>query len=127
MSKLPLMSERVSILQAQSLFRSLYLPEDALLTCLLPYICNTRGSQWYALSRTSLWKTVLSTNEEPDIRSFKAAKQRFLQQNLEIRQRYQKPKLISNCHRSISLWILLFGYQGLVLSKTSIFAGALAG
>ncbi|ORE09469.1 hypothetical protein BCV72DRAFT_319502 [Rhizopus microsporus var. microsporus] len=32
------------------LFRSLYLPEDALLACLLPYIRNTRGSQWYALS-----------------------------------------------------------------------------
>ncbi|ORE02515.1 hypothetical protein BCV72DRAFT_215119, partial [Rhizopus microsporus var. microsporus] len=57
-SKLPLMSERVSILQAQFLFRSLYLPEDALLACLLPYIRNTKGSQWYALSRTALWKTV---------------------------------------------------------------------
>ncbi|PHZ11402.1 uncharacterized protein RHIMIDRAFT_244597 [Rhizopus microsporus ATCC 52813] len=41
-SRLPLMSERVSILQAQFLFHSLYLPEDALLTCLLPYIRNTR-------------------------------------------------------------------------------------
>jgi hypothetical protein len=56
MSKLPLMSERVSILQAQFLFRSLYLPEDTLLTCLLPYIRNSKGSQWYALSRTSLWE-----------------------------------------------------------------------
>ncbi|KAG1139476.1 hypothetical protein G6F38_009802 [Rhizopus arrhizus] len=45
MSKLPLLSERVSILQAQFLFRSLYLPEDALLACLLPYIRSTRGSQ----------------------------------------------------------------------------------
>ncbi|ORE01276.1 hypothetical protein BCV72DRAFT_217610, partial [Rhizopus microsporus var. microsporus] len=54
MPKLPIVSERVSILQAQFLFRSLDLPEDALLVCLLPYICNTRGSQWYALSHTSL-------------------------------------------------------------------------
>ncbi|KAG1488529.1 hypothetical protein G6F47_013584 [Rhizopus delemar] len=38
MSKLPLMSERVSILQAQFLLRSLYLPEDALLHRLLPYV-----------------------------------------------------------------------------------------
>ncbi|CEG76305.1 hypothetical protein RMATCC62417_11220 [Rhizopus microsporus] len=45
MFKLPLMSERVSILQTQFLFRSLYLPEDALLACLLPDIRNTRGSQ----------------------------------------------------------------------------------
>ncbi|KAL4210254.1 hypothetical protein AB4K20DRAFT_1968358 [Rhizopus microsporus] len=36
--------------KTQFLFRSLYLPEDALLACLLPYIRNTRGSQWYALS-----------------------------------------------------------------------------
>ncbi|KAL4209363.1 hypothetical protein AB4K20DRAFT_1969939 [Rhizopus microsporus] len=43
-SKLPLMSERVSILQAQFLSHSLYLPEDALITCLLPYICITEKS-----------------------------------------------------------------------------------
>ncbi|ORE04824.1 hypothetical protein BCV72DRAFT_306938 [Rhizopus microsporus var. microsporus] len=43
--------------------------KDALIACLLPYIRNTRESQWYALSRTSLWKTVLSTTEEPDTRS----------------------------------------------------------
>ncbi|KAG0885188.1 hypothetical protein G6F15_004451 [Rhizopus arrhizus] len=103
MSKLPLLSERVSILQAQFLFRSLYLPEDALLACLLPYIRSTRGSQWYALSRTPLWKTVLSTTDEPDTRSFKTAKRRFLQQNLEIRQRCRNSKLLSNCRRSISL------------------------
>ncbi|KAL4209705.1 hypothetical protein AB4K20DRAFT_1977725 [Rhizopus microsporus] len=47
MSKLPLMSERFP-------FRSLYLPEDALLACLLPYIRNTRVSQWYALSHSKL-------------------------------------------------------------------------
>ncbi|CEG79965.1 hypothetical protein RMATCC62417_14367 [Rhizopus microsporus] len=56
MPKLPLMPERASILQVQFFFRSLYLPEDALLACLLPYICSTRGSQWHTLSRTSLLK-----------------------------------------------------------------------
>ncbi|ORE04530.1 hypothetical protein BCV72DRAFT_312765 [Rhizopus microsporus var. microsporus] len=98
MSKLSLMLERTSILQAQFLFRSLFLPEDALLTCLLPYIRNTRGSQWYALS-------------QPDTRSLKAAKRRFLQQNLEIRQRCRNSKLLSSCRRSISLdpilWLLM--------------------
>ncbi|KAG1169845.1 hypothetical protein G6F70_008094 [Rhizopus microsporus] len=103
MSRLPLISERVGILQTQFLFRSLYLPEDALLACLLPCIRNIRGSQWYALSRAPLWKTLLSTTKEPDIRSLKAAKRRFLQQNLEIRQRCRDSKLLSNCRRSISL------------------------
>ncbi|KAG1510717.1 hypothetical protein G6F53_006471 [Rhizopus delemar] len=78
MSKLPLMSERVSILQAQFLFRSLYLPEDALLHRLLPYVQCAKGHQWYLLSRTSLWKMALSTTDEPDTRSFKAAKRGFL-------------------------------------------------
>ncbi|PHZ13715.1 uncharacterized protein RHIMIDRAFT_236769 [Rhizopus microsporus ATCC 52813] len=100
MSKLPLVPERVSILQTQFLFRSLYLPEDALLACRLPYIRNTRGNQWYALSHTSLWKTMLSTTEEPDTRSLKAAKWRFLQRDIEIRQRCQNSKLLSSCQRS---------------------------
>ncbi|KAG1138667.1 hypothetical protein G6F37_009849 [Rhizopus arrhizus] len=103
MSRLPLLSERVSILQAQFLFRSLYLPEDSLLACLLSYIRSTTGSQWYALSRTPFRKTVLSTTDEPDTRSFKVAKRRFLQQNLEIRQRCRNSKLLFNCRRSISL------------------------
>ncbi|ORE07521.1 hypothetical protein BCV72DRAFT_326374 [Rhizopus microsporus var. microsporus] len=86
--------------QSHFLFRSLYLPEDALLACPLPYIRNTRGSQWYALSCTSLWKTVLSTTEEPNTRSLKAAKRHFLQQNLETRQQCQNFKLLSSCQRS---------------------------
>ncbi|KAG1453668.1 hypothetical protein G6F46_008896 [Rhizopus delemar] len=97
------MSERVSILQAQFLFRSLYLPEDALLHRLLPYIQCTKGHQWYLLSRTSLWKMALSTTDEPDTRSFKAAKRRFPQQNLEIRQQHRTSKQLSHYRRSISI------------------------
>ncbi|ORE11537.1 hypothetical protein BCV72DRAFT_324440 [Rhizopus microsporus var. microsporus] len=41
--------------------------------------------------------------KEPDTRSLKAAKRRFLQQNLEIRQRCRNSKLLSSCRRSISL------------------------
>ncbi|KAG1638458.1 hypothetical protein G6F44_008811 [Rhizopus delemar] len=83
MSKLPLMSER--------------------LHRLLPYVQCTKGHQWYLLSRTSLWKTALSTTDEPDTRSFKAAKRRFLQQNLEIRQQCRTSKQLSHCCRSISI------------------------
>ncbi|KAL4212171.1 hypothetical protein AB4K20DRAFT_1411778 [Rhizopus microsporus] len=50
-----------------------------------------------SLSRTLLWKSLLSTTEEPDTRSLKAAKRRFLQQNLEICQRCRNSKLLSNC------------------------------
>jgi hypothetical protein len=45
LSRLPFMSERVSILQVKFLFHSLYIPEDMLLSRLLPYIQFTRGHQ----------------------------------------------------------------------------------
>jgi hypothetical protein len=45
LAKLPLMKERVHILQAQFLFRSLHLPSDALLCRLLPHIRYTRWHQ----------------------------------------------------------------------------------
>ncbi|KAL4215108.1 hypothetical protein AB4K20DRAFT_1872168 [Rhizopus microsporus] len=48
-----------------------------------------------SLSHTSLCKTVLSTTEDPDARSFKAAKRCLLLQNLEIRQRCRNSKLPS--------------------------------
>ncbi|EIE75313.1 hypothetical protein G6F46_003108 [Rhizopus delemar] len=66
-------------------------------------IYGARGHQWYLLSRTSLWKTALSTTDEPDTRSFKAAKRRFLQQNLEICQQCRISKQLSHCRQSISM------------------------
>ncbi|KAG1167700.1 hypothetical protein G6F36_012458 [Rhizopus arrhizus] len=39
----------------------------------------------------------------PDTRSFKTAKRRFLQQNLEIRQQCRTSKQLSHCRRSISI------------------------
>ncbi|KAG1501746.1 hypothetical protein G6F52_012433 [Rhizopus delemar] len=45
----------------------------------------------------------LSTTDEPDTRSFKAAKRRFLQQNLEIRQHFRTSNQLSHCRRSISI------------------------
>ncbi|KAG1459613.1 hypothetical protein G6F46_001417 [Rhizopus delemar] len=56
LAKLPTMRERVAILQAQFLFRSLSLPEDTLLYRLMPHIQYTRGHQWYKLSKIALWK-----------------------------------------------------------------------
>ncbi|ORE09839.1 hypothetical protein BCV72DRAFT_317321 [Rhizopus microsporus var. microsporus] len=48
-------------------------------------------------------------SSEPDTRSLKAAKRRFLQQNLEIHQRCRNSKLLSSCRRSTSvdpiLWL----------------------
>jgi hypothetical protein len=49
LAKLPTMKERVAILKAQFLFRSLSLPENTLLYRLMPHIQYTRGHQWYRL------------------------------------------------------------------------------
>ncbi|ORE13630.1 hypothetical protein BCV71DRAFT_251714 [Rhizopus microsporus] len=57
-----------------------------------------------SLSHTSLCKTVLSTTEDPDARSFKAAKRCLLLQNLEIRQRCRNSKL-PRCIRWRLCWL----------------------
>ncbi|KAG1608378.1 hypothetical protein G6F46_011591 [Rhizopus delemar] len=66
LAKLPLMADRVHILQAQFLYRSLRLPDDALLCRLLPHIRHIRGHQWFLLSKTPLWQSLPSTGEELD-------------------------------------------------------------
>ncbi|EIE86863.1 hypothetical protein RO3G_11574 [Rhizopus delemar RA 99-880] len=103
LAKLPLMADRVHILQAQFLYRSLHLPDDALLCRLIPHIRHIRGHQWFLLSKTSLWQSLPSTGEELDKHMFKTAKKRFLQQSLEKLQQSGHYKLISSCRRSVSL------------------------
>ncbi|KAG1497751.1 hypothetical protein G6F46_003661 [Rhizopus delemar] len=83
LAKLPTMRERVAILQAQFLFRSLSLPEDTLLYRLMPHIQYTRGHQWYKLSKTALWKLMPPTIADLDTRGFRAIKKKFLHSNLE--------------------------------------------
>ncbi|KAG1379486.1 hypothetical protein G6F61_004903 [Rhizopus arrhizus] len=53
--------------------------------------------------KASLWKMVASTTDDLDIRVFKATKQHFLQQNLNKYQQNRNFKLLSSCHRSVSL------------------------
>ncbi|KAG1000857.1 hypothetical protein G6F27_013421 [Rhizopus arrhizus] len=83
LAKLPTMKERIAILQAQFLFRSLSLPEDTLLYLLMPHIQYTRGHQWYRLSKTALWRLMPPTIADLDARGFRAIKKNFLHSNLE--------------------------------------------
>lgn len=56
LTKLPTMQVRTYTLQAQFLLRSLTLPDDALLACLLPHIHRLDShSCWYRLSKSPLW------------------------------------------------------------------------
>lgn len=50
---------------------SLHLPKDALVPCLLPSICSTRGHRRYILFHPLLWKMISLTTNNSDIRLFK--------------------------------------------------------
>ncbi|KAG1150594.1 hypothetical protein G6F37_001702 [Rhizopus arrhizus] len=86
----------------------LYIPEDTLLSRLLPSIQCTRGHQWYLLSRATLWKMASSIIEELDTRILKSTKRQFLQQNLNRRQQNRNFKLISSCRRSVSIDLIMW-------------------
>ncbi|KAG1052342.1 hypothetical protein G6F43_005515 [Rhizopus delemar] len=105
-------AHRVHILQAQFLYRSLRLPDDALLCRLLPHIRHIRGHQWFLLFKAPLWQILPSTGEELDKHMFKTVKKRFLQQSLEKHQQSRHYKLLSSCRRSVSLdpilWLPMF-------------------
>ncbi|KAI9474297.1 MAG: hypothetical protein EXX96DRAFT_621933 [Benjaminiella poitrasii] len=60
----PSMRERIAVLQAQFLCRSLYLSQDTLLSMLLPFLqASSSISQWYKLIKSPLWSTC--NNLEP--------------------------------------------------------------
>ncbi|KAG1548195.1 hypothetical protein G6F49_009974 [Rhizopus delemar] len=103
LSRLPTMKERLNILQAQFLFRSFTLPEDALLTKLMPHIQNDRHQQWYKLSKSSLWKIMPPPVEELSLKAFKAIKKQFLQQSLDYQKQCKNSKLLSCCRPTVSL------------------------
>ncbi|ORE19887.1 hypothetical protein BCV71DRAFT_242540 [Rhizopus microsporus] len=54
LANLPAMIKRVNILQAQFLFRFLYVPDNSLLGYLLPSIQRSRVCQWHTLSKKTL-------------------------------------------------------------------------
>ncbi|CEG84184.1 hypothetical protein RMATCC62417_18027 [Rhizopus microsporus] len=69
LTNLPNMKDRISILQAQFLFRASFLQDDALLTKLLSYIQSQRISKWSQLSKSSLWTSI--SNEHLETMSHK--------------------------------------------------------
>jgi hypothetical protein len=103
LSLLPTMKERINILQAQLLFRSFSLPEDALLTKLIPQIQHDRHQQWYKLSKSSLWKSIPPSVKELNIKVFRTIRKQYLQQGLEYQKRHKNSKLLSCCRSTISL------------------------
>ncbi|EIE81601.1 hypothetical protein RO3G_06306 [Rhizopus delemar RA 99-880] len=109
LAKLPTMRERVAILQAQFLFRSLSLPEDTLLYCLMPHMQYTRGHQGYKLSKTALWRLMPPTITDLDTRGFRTIKKKLVHSNLEKQIQGKNSRLLSSCRPTITfdpiLWL----------------------
>ncbi|KAI9478643.1 MAG: hypothetical protein EXX96DRAFT_571720, partial [Benjaminiella poitrasii] len=61
------MHERIAILQAQFLYHSLHLPQDTLLSKLLPFLQTSSSiSQWYKLTKSPLWRTFAPSTDTMD-------------------------------------------------------------
>ncbi|KAG1539847.1 hypothetical protein G6F47_007244 [Rhizopus delemar] len=104
LTKLPTMQERTYILQAQFLLRSLTLPDDTLLTCLLPHIRRSDShSCWYKLSKSPLWAQCLPQPEQLDKRTLKKIQLQFRQDNLNQARSSRNSILLSQCRPTISL------------------------
>ncbi|CEG74667.1 hypothetical protein RMATCC62417_09838 [Rhizopus microsporus] len=97
LTNLPNTKDRISILQAQFLFKASFLPVDALLTKLLPYIQSQRISKWFQLSKSSLWTSI--SNERLDTTSHNnfIRKRQFLIDSHRSKLREKSSKLLSHC------------------------------
>jgi hypothetical protein len=123
LDKLPTMKERIAILQAQFLFRSLSLPEDTLLYLLMPHIQYTSGHQWYRLSKTALWRLMPPTIADLDARGFRTIEKKFLHSNLEKQIQSKNSKLLSSCRPTITLDPIL--WLPMTHEEVDVYAGAL--
>lgn len=108
LANLPTMNERVRILQAQFLFRSLYVPDDSLLGHLLPHVQHIRGYQWPNLSKTALWQRLPTPHDNLTIRAFRSIKQDYLQHGLRQRMHGYGSKLLSLCRPKLSIYPILW-------------------
>ncbi|RCH79140.1 hypothetical protein CU097_002178 [Rhizopus azygosporus] len=96
------MKDRISILQAQFLFRTFSLPDDALLTKLQPYIQSQRISKWSQLSKSPLWTSISNEHLETVPRSnFIRKRRQFLIDNYHAKLQEKHAKLLSYCRNDL--------------------------
>lgn len=92
----PIMTERISILQAQFILSSLNLPNDTLLSHLLSHIkSNSDQSRWHRLSKTVLWQHCSRLNH--------TNKHGWLQDNFSHWHSASHSKLVLLCGPTVSL------------------------
>ncbi|KAG1137151.1 hypothetical protein G6F37_004651 [Rhizopus arrhizus] len=82
------MKERVQKLQAKFLLRSVGAPDDTLLSQYLPYLRTPASrSQWYKLSKTTVWQRYTASHDSDELNSstFKAIYKTYLEDNFDTR------------------------------------------
>ena len=96
---LPTMKERVQKLQAKFLLRSVDAPNDTLLSQYLPYLRTSASrSQWYKLSKTTVWQRCTASHDPDELNSptLKAIYKTYLEDNLDTRR---------STSNSVQIWV----------------------
>ncbi|KAI9488546.1 hypothetical protein BDB00DRAFT_772278, partial [Zychaea mexicana] len=78
LARLPSMQRRTSILQAKFLYRAQYLPDDALLTHLRPYLLRPSTTHRNKLCLTPVWQNILPTREDVTYKELQRAIRQYL-------------------------------------------------
>ncbi|KAG0805919.1 hypothetical protein G6F16_012368 [Rhizopus arrhizus] len=100
------MKEHVQKLQAKFLLRSVYAPDDTLLSQYLPYLRTSAShSQWYKLSKTTVWQRCTASHDPDGLNSstLKAIYKTYLEDNLDTRRSTSNSVLFSVCRPNLGL------------------------
>ncbi|KAI7905353.1 uncharacterized protein BX663DRAFT_469294 [Cokeromyces recurvatus] len=103
LTNLPNIKDRISIFQVQFLFRSSFLPNDALLTKLLSYIhrLSQTKPKWSQLSKSPLWISVCNENlNTTSDKDFSRKRKGFLLDNYHSKLQ-KHSKLLSHCRNNL--------------------------
>ncbi|KAG2208839.1 hypothetical protein INT46_003620 [Mucor plumbeus] len=95
---------RIAILQAKFIYKSLSLPDDSLLMKMLPYLKSVHAkSKWSKIANSSFWKTLTdqANNLSPSI--FKSKRIEFLRQSYVTKLQEKHSKLLACCRPELAV------------------------
>ncbi|CEP19753.1 hypothetical protein [Parasitella parasitica] len=104
LTKLPTMTEKAQLLQAQFLLRSLNLPLDTLLSRLLPHVrLSSSNSNWYRLSKSSLWRQCQATADSITRRSIRQMSLKLRNETLARHRAAPSHTLLTHCRPTVCI------------------------
>lgn len=104
LANLASMTERITILQAKFLVRTYNLPDDALLTAIIPLIQRARNGSWYKLKTNNLiWRQLPLPRSETTTLELNSAIRSYRRDIYKHRCRRRYSKLINQCRKSLGI------------------------